>query len=174
MREVSLLRTGQPAPVIDLSAIRGRVNDVPLEDVYTRPFHRVWTDLAEGKPYPVAVEAVADKLSRAVEADLQLASRSAAQAVIEADERIIGYKRVLSDRPNHCPLCVVAATNTYKREDLMPIHPGCGCSVNPVYADGDDSDSLDDAVSNAYKRALEAGTITVVDHGEYGPYLQAA
>ncbi|WP_433253201.1 hypothetical protein ACQPYK_09405 [Streptosporangium sp. CA-135522] len=160
--------------MIDLSRIRGRVNDVPLEDVYTRPFHRLWTDLSKGKRYNDAVQAEASRLAKSIETDLQLASRSAAQAAMEADERIVGYKRVLSDKPNHCPLCVVAATNTYSRGDLMPIHPACGCSVDPVYEGSNGSHFLDDEVSNAYKRALEAGSIAVSDHGEYGPYLQAA
>ncbi len=173
--KVSRETTGQPAPVIDLAAVRGRVNDVSLETVYTRPFHRVWTDLADGKPYPAAVEAVADKLGRAVEADLQLAARGAVAAAIDADEHVIGYRRVLSDRDNHCALCVVAATNTYKREDLLPIHPSCACSVEQIYGTAEDiEDALNDQVASAYERALTEGRISVTEHEEYGPYLQAA
>ncbi|GAA3136594.1 hypothetical protein GCM10010466_29260 [Planomonospora alba] len=165
---------GRPAPVVDLSRVRGRVNGVPLEDVYTRPFHRVWTDLSEGRNYRDAVEATADRLGRAIEADLQLAARDALSVAMESDPEIIGYKRVLSARPNHCGLCEIASTNTYSRGDLLPIHPSCACSVRPIYEGGEGSDFLDRQVASAYARALAEGRISVSDHEEYGPYLQAA
>lgn len=172
---VSRVTTGLPAPVVDLASIRGRADGVSLEDVYTRPFHRVWTDLSEGRPYSDAKAAVGDRLGRAIEADLQLASRNAVAAAIEADPRVVGYRRVLSARPHHCGLCEVASTNHYKREDLLPIHPGCGCSVEPVYESTPEaSDFLDAEVSRAYQEAVDAGVLKVSEHPEYGPYLEAA
>ncbi|WP_343955657.1 hypothetical protein, partial [Nonomuraea longicatena] len=79
-----------------------------------------------------------------------------------------------SDKPNHCDLCVIAATNTYRKRDLMPIHPACGCSVEPIYSTDDEDAELDRRVAEAYKRAAKDVQLRVIDHGEYGPYLQAA
>ncbi|GAA0835632.1 hypothetical protein GCM10009525_41730 [Streptosporangium amethystogenes subsp. fukuiense] len=174
LNKASRIATGSGTAPVRLEDIPGRGNGVELEEVYTRPFHRLWTDLSDGKPIGQAVSLEAHRLGKSVAADLQLASRNTAHTVMQADDSIVGYKRTLSDRNNHCALCVVAATNTYSREDLLPIHPSCGCSVEPIYRSSDDSSFIDDEVSNAYKRALAKGTIAVTDHGEYGPYLQAA
>ncbi|MEU4579970.1 hypothetical protein [Nonomuraea sp. NPDC023979] len=174
LRELSLLRTGVPTPDVDLSKLEGRQGGVSLDDVYARPFVWLWTDLKNGKPFEDALDDAADRLGKSIEADLQLASRNAADAVIDADRRTIGFKRVLSDRPNHCPLCVVASTNHYRKGDLLPIHPGCGCGVEPVYADADWDDTLNRQVADAYADAIRNQEIAVTEHGEYGPYLIAA
>jgi hypothetical protein len=155
--------------------VPGRANGADLQDVYTRPFVWTWSELGDDKPLADAVDMAAYRLQRSVETDLELTGRNTAAAVMEADRRVTGYKRVLSDKPNHCDLCVIAATNTYKRGDLLPIHPACGCSVEPIYADGDQTEAeLDARIEAAYRQAAERTQIAVLDHGEYGPYLQAA
>ncbi|WP_162795869.1 hypothetical protein [Nonomuraea lactucae] len=174
LRELSLLLTGAPTPDVDLSGLEGRQGGVSLDEVYARPFVWLWTDLKHGKSFEVALDNAADRLGKSVEADLQLASRNAANAVIDADRRVIGFKRVLSERPNHCPLCVVASTNRYRKGGLLPIHPGCGCGVEPVYAEGDWDDDLNRQVAHAYAEAIRNQQIAVLDHGEYGPYLVAS
>ncbi|MEV0823844.1 hypothetical protein [Nonomuraea rubra] len=174
LRELSLLRTGVPTPDVDLSRLEGRQGGVSLDEVYARPFVWLWTDLKNGKPFEVALDDAADRLGKSIEADLQLASRNAADAVIDADRRVIGFKRVLSERPTHCPLCAVASTNHYRRGDLLPIHPGCGCGVEPVYESGDWDDDLNRQVADAYAEAIRNQQVAVLDHGEYGPYLVAA
>lgn len=175
MDRVSRLRTGRPSPTIPIERVPGRRGGVTLHEVYTRPFVWVWTDLKEDQSLGDAVERAAHRVERSVETDLQLASRNAADAVIQADRRIIGYKRVLSDRPHHCDLCIVAATNTYKRGDLLPIHPACSCTVEPIYrTDSAAERAIDRRVEEAYRRAARNTSIAVLDHGEYGPYLQAA
>ncbi|MEQ4716080.1 hypothetical protein [Nonomuraea sp. B19D2] len=131
--------------------------------------------MSNDKPLADAVDLTAYRLQRAVETDLELTGRNTANAVMEADRRVIGYKRVLSDKPNHCDLCVIASTNTYRRGDLLPIHPACGCTVEPIYLDGSQEEaSLDRRIEEAYRQAAERTQIAVLDHGEYGPYLQAA
>jgi hypothetical protein len=105
---------------------------------------------------------------------------------------IAGYRRVLSNRPNHCALCVLASTQRYKSKDLMPIHPGCGCTVLPVFDIEPRSDNrvLDPELAqqihnvirrdlgakyvnaNARDAAAEYRDIVVTNqHGELGPVL---
>lgn len=171
---VSRLRTGRPSPTVRLDRVPGRANRPDLRDVYTRPFVWTWTEMDDGRPLADAVDMAAYRIQRSVETDLELVARNTAAAVVEADPRILGYRRVLSDKPNHCDLCVIAATNTYKRGDLMPIHPACGCMVEPIYDVGDNDSELDARIEAAYRRAAERTQIAVLEHGEYGPYLQAA
>lgn len=176
---VSRLRTGRPSPTVRLDQIPGRSNRVPLQDVYTRPFVWTWTEMAEDDDLDQAdaAERAVQRLERSIEVDLQTVSRNTADAVIEEDDRITGYRRVLSDKSNHCDLCVIASTHRYNRGDLLPIHPACACTVEPIYEseDIDDEESeIDRQLEEAYARAAERTTVVVLDHGEYGPYLQAA
>jgi hypothetical protein len=160
---------------VRLDRVPGRANGIDLQDVYTRPFVWTWTEMGQGKPAADAVDMAAYRLQRSVETDLELVGRNTAHTVIEADRRVIGYKRVLSDKPNHCDLCVLASTNTYRRGELLPIHPACGCTVEPLYLDGSNAEaSIDRRIEEAYERAARNTRIAVSDHGEYGPYLQAA
>lgn len=174
MDRVSRLRTGRPSPTVPVDRVPGRRGGVELGDVYARPFVWTWTEMADDTPLAEAVDLAAYRLERSVEADLQIAHRNTADAVMEADRRVIGYRRVLSDKPNHCDLCVLAATNTYRKSDLMPIHPACGCTVEPIYSSADEDAELDRRVAEAYERAAKDVKLRVIDHGEYGPYLQAA
>lgn len=174
---VSRLRTGRPSPTVPIERIPGRQNRKPLQDVYTRPFVWTWTEMVEDDELDQAEAAdrVVQRIERSVETDLQLVSRNTADAVIRADERIIGYRRVLSEKPNHCDLCIIASTNTYRRGDLLPIHPACSCTVEPIYGARRDIEAeIDRKLDEAYARAAERTTAVVLDHGEYGPYLQAA
>lgn len=105
---------------------------IAADEVYRRPAHTVYTKLSEGKPLAEAVSAGLDRLGSLVSTDLQMAKvrqsdRSLASAGVEA------YRRVLTGREN-CALCVIASTQRYHHGDLMPIHPGCDCSVDTLPA----------------------------------------
>lgn len=105
---------------------------------------------------------------------------------------VTGYRRVLSNRPNHCALCILASTQRYKRADLMPIHPQCSCTVLPVFDIEPRSDQrvLDPELAqqihntirsdlgekyvnaNARDAAAQYRDIVVTNyHGEIGPVL---
>ncbi len=106
---------------------------------------------------------------------------------------IVGYRRVLSNNPNHCALCVLASTQRYKRENLMPIHPGCSCTVRPVLETEPNADrrvlepdivgSVDDIIRNTLgDKWVDPGgrrgvakyrdiILTTHEHGELGPVL---
>ena len=78
-----------------------------------------------------------------------------------------------------CGLCVAAATRIYSKADLMPIHPGCNCTVAPITASADPGLQLNDAdLAELYKAAgstaaqdLSNVRLKEVVDGELGPML---
>jgi hypothetical protein len=114
----------------------------PLE-VYGRPFHLVWRQLAELPHEPGAIgQAVEAGLKRAVQTahtDLQLAKTHTSRDMISGDRYAIGWRRVL-EGPHSCGLCIVASTNTYHKAQLAAMHPGCDCDVAPIYVRSDTAD----------------------------------
>jgi hypothetical protein len=99
--------------------------------------------------------------------DIQLARTHASRSVLARKQRVVGYRRVLSGSPS-CDLCAEASTQRYSKEDLLPIHPGCSCDVEPIYGSSDPGTIADDqAIPD------NAGQVsgTVQQHGEIGPVL---
>jgi hypothetical protein len=103
-----------------LIGVRARRGDW-LEDVYARNHRATESTFAE-------------RMAREVNTDVTLAERGATFVHTEGDERIVGYRRVLSAGKN-CGLCVVAASQRYSKGDLRPIHYSCGCTTQPIYGD---------------------------------------
>jgi hypothetical protein len=175
-----------PAPTrLTGEVLRG----VPLADEYARPFHDVWTALHDGKPLNDAVQAGADRLTSLATTDLQLAKTHSARAVLAGEEHVVGYRRVL-EGAHSCGLCIVASTQRYHKADLMPIHPGCDCSVAPIIGTHDPGRTIDEQrLADAHQAIAERfaghdsgarGTgaipdyrrvLVVHEHGEIGPVL---
>lgn len=129
---------------------------VPTADVYRRPAVDVYTALAAGQTFSDAVQAGTNRLRSIVSTDLQQARNRQANRSVGASGFQL-YRRVLSGKED-CELCRLASTNRYSKADLMPIHPGCDCGVEPM---------LD------FDPEPEVGSERVVvnDHGELGPTL---
>jgi hypothetical protein len=142
-----------PRGPIDTTNLRG----VPADEVYRRPYQTVWWKLSTDLPYEAAVSAGAARLADIVLSDLQLAKTTTAQRSM-GTKGIQSFRRVLGGKPD-CDLCVTASQNRYSREDLMPIHPGCDCGVEP------DTDA---------PLVKSSNLITIRDHGELGPLLTYA
>lgn len=172
-------------PNIDLSKLTGAAlrNGVAPERVYRRPFQQVWTDLAKPDPEPppgmltVPRPAPQDekppserpaKMAKAVATgerrarttgltDLQLATTHTARDVLASNQKVVGYRRVLTGAEN-CGMCVVASTRLYHKRNLLPIHPGCDCVCAPVMAGEDPGRTLNnrtigaDAVPKAFNK----------------------
>lgn len=135
-----------------LASLRG---DATPEQVYRRPFVTVWTALGNSTPYEVAVAAgLARAVSLAV-TDVQLAHRATLQAVQDADPQIRGYRRVAD--AGACTYCSMIDGAFVRSADAMPLHPGCGCGLEPVQS----------AVSSTPAPA----DVAVREHGELGPVL---
>lgn len=164
-------------------ALRG----VDPAEVYTRPFVTTWTALAQGKSYAQAVTEGRTRLLSITETDLQLARTHAARQSMQRGGAKF-YRRRLTGSAN-CGLCVIAATQRYRAERLMPIHPGCDCKVEPLVGSRDPGQIIDerllreahDAVakgvgqSDAGGRAPDYRQVIITrEHGEYGPLLAVA
>jgi hypothetical protein len=126
--------TGGPVRLPSLAPgdyIGDAVRQANPEVVYRRPFVQVWTDLSNGKPLDDAVARGGRRLATIAATDVQLAKTHAAQDAMADMDGVDGYRRVLTGDQS-CGLCIVAATQRYHRKDLLPIHPGCDCTVAPL------------------------------------------
>lgn len=147
--------------------------------VYARPYVEVRTKISEGLTFDAAVSAGTARLVDIARTDMQLAKTHTARRVMQAND-VKRYRRVPTGSIT-CALCHVASTQLYRTGDLMPIHPGCDCGVEPVLGDFDADAHLEatheaigerfgqDAVSRSavdYRKAL-----IVREHGEIGPVL---
>lgn len=158
---------------------------VPADVVYQRPAVTVYTELSRGATLEAAVAAGATRLKSLVETDLQLVKVAQSQRSIEGS-RFNFYRRVLTGNEN-CALCTIASTQRYFKRDLMPIHPGCDCSVE-VLPNGEDPGQVIDpallegthgkvaeltGVADRGGRAPDYRELIVTsEHGEFGPTLR--
>lgn len=166
-----------PRTLVELpDALRG----VPDEEVILRPAATV--RYLRSKDDPNAAEAGLERLRIMAETSLQLASRYAANRVVDQVPGVDGYRRIL--RPylsagGSCGLCVAASDRRYKRGDLMPIHARCKCSVLPIVGDNDPGMELNGYDLNAIYADSGGNTVAklkrtryvVEQHGELGPVL---
>lgn len=175
--------TGTAAAVVDRAVVlNGR--GVEPSEVYRRPAVEVYTALAGGKSFADAVKAGGLRLLSLIGTDMQMASVRQARESMGA-ARVVGFRRVLTGREN-CALCTLAATQRYHRESLMPIHPGCDCTVaavtNPASFDQDaELEQAHEAIGDRFGQArVDRGgrdpldyrkAILVREHGEIGPVL---
>lgn len=175
-------------PPIDQGEIRG-ARGVDPRVVYRRPAVDVYTALAAGKSLPQAAAEGRLRLTQLIGGDMQLAKVHASRQSMKgypAEGQF--YRRVLTGREN-CALCVVASTQRYYRDDLMPIHPGCDCGVQPLppglavnqVIDEDLLEQVHQITANRLGVSDRGGRnpdyrklLTVSEHGEYGPTLSWA
>ena len=175
-------------PPIDQDEIRG-ARGVDPRVVYRRPAVDVYTALAAGKPLPQAAAEGRLRLTQLIGGDMQLAKVHASRQSMRgypAEGQF--YRRVLTGREN-CALCVVASTQRYYRDDLMPIHPGCDCGVQPLppglavnqVIDEDLLEQVHQITADRLGVSDRGGRtpdyrklLTVSEHGEYGPTLSWA
>lgn len=162
-------------------AIRG----VPPEEVYRRPYVTVWTALSQGKSMSEAVRQGQNRLTSITGTDLQLARTEATRQVLSGDSRVQFYRRVLRGSYN-CAMCVIASTQRYRKDRLMPIHPGCDCGTRPLPAGRDPGQVIEPDLLEAAHDAVAKGTgktdrggrlpdyrDIIIDrqHGELGPLM---
>ena len=175
-------------PAIDQEEIRG-ARGVDPRVVYRRPAVDVYTALAAGKPLPQAAAEGRLRLTQLIGGDMQLAKVHASrQSMRGYPEEGQFYRRVLTGREN-CALCVVASTQRYYRGDLLPIHPGCDCDVQPLppglavnqVIDEDLLEQVHQITADRLGVSDRGGRtpdyrklLTVSEHGEYGPTLSWA
>lgn len=102
---------------------------VPAGEVYRRPAKTVYTKLSEGVPFDAALAAGTARLTSIVATDIQQVKNRQAQRSV-GQSGFDAFRRVLTGSEN-CALCTIASTQRYHKNDLLPIHPGCDCGVEP-------------------------------------------
>ena len=101
---------------VDVSITERLTVSKPVE--YERPFRTAIKS---------SVERGAARLDRMVVTDIQMGGIRQAQKVLRAAGRKTYHRVPTGDNP--CALCEIASTRTYYTKDLLPIHPGCMCSI---------------------------------------------
>lgn len=114
-------------------------------DVYQRPFGVTWHALGEGRTLDQALREGRDRLATLVQADVLLAMKAVATLVGNENPAITGWVRVAD--ATACDLCTAADGETYSSADDMGIHPGCGCTLDPVFGDASSSAADPEAIS---------------------------
>lgn len=175
-----------PVPTPTVASVRG----VDAAEVYGRPFHLVWRELGNGTPVDQAIESGQQRAVQTALTDVQLAKTHTAAAAAKATPttaRPYWWRRVL-EGPRNCALCVVASTQAYHVEKLLPIHPGCDCGVEPQWTaipghviDEEALANAHDAIQQTFGISDSAARkpdyrklILVEEHGELGPVLTVA
>lgn len=179
---------GEAVAVADVStvALRG----VTTAEALTRAGTQVYYDLSRGRTYDQAAKAGLNRAQSIASTNLQLAKTHTTRTAFEADDRVVGYRRVLKGAYD-CAKCVVASTQRYRKARLMPIHPGCNCDVMEIRGDRDPGQVIDpDRLADIHQRIAEEfgelsegargipgsvreyrDVLVTHEHGEIGPVL---
>ena len=127
----ALSRPIAPPPIPQVA--RARLRLVDPGEVYQRPFVEAYTALKDGQQLDQALGKARVRLREVTEGDMQLAYAHASRAAMEGlSQQPTGWRRVLTGSEN-CAMCTIASTQRYHVKDLNPIHPGCDCTVAPIY-----------------------------------------
>lgn len=165
---------------------------VPGTEVYNRPFVTTRAAIGDGLSLTESAGRGLERLTQLVRTDMQLSRRSTSRRVLAAHDRVVGYRRVLGSSKS-CALCVIASTQRYHREQLLPIHTKCSCGVAPIVGDSDPGQVINEPLLESTHEAIRTqfgdtavdysgksdlyrarDLITVYDHGEMGPTLAVA
>ena len=135
-------RTGKKPVTPQPSNVLGRnasPNDrqsaaVAWADTYARPFVQARSLVNKGWTLEDAVKRTAIRVAQMVTTDAQMSKLRQAHASLR-HYGMTEYKRVNHPEDSEsgtCALCLLAATQVYYVEDLMPIHTGCQCDVDLI------------------------------------------
>lgn len=123
-----------PVPPVDSSRYVGAsVDGKPLEEALQPSLYTVKAALGDGKD-PNA--ALAEGMNRAVRLAGEVvthAGRTALHDALDADERFVGWRRVV--RPGACLACLALADGrAHETRAAISRHPSCDCTAEPVVA----------------------------------------
>jgi len=160
----------RPVVGVDPDLLTGAAarNGSSPEDVYRRPFVVVWSALADRVEWADAVGLGQARATSTAATDVQLSMRQTLSAVGQADPDIAGYQRVADG--DACQFCLMLDGAQFRTSTPMPIHPFCGCGVEPVVYTRGFANRNNLAKFNADKAVVPKG-VAVNSHGELGPVL---
>lgn len=157
----------------------------PLDE-WNRPAEQFRYAESQGKTRGEAIENAIKRVEELGDMDMALAARNTANNIFKATPKITGYRRVihpeLSESGTSCGLCIAASTRVYSKEELLPLHDHCHCTVMPIVGDDDPGDFFNgqdiDLLEELYKAAagndaqsLSRVRAKVIYNSELGPYL---
>jgi hypothetical protein len=116
-----------PLDTVTGDAVRGG----SIVNSWRIPFYSLWQGFTAGLSQAALVQQGRDDVVTQAVTDLSLSQRSAMSAIGQQRDDIIGYWRVPSPG-SACEFCTEIADQLYHTEDLMPVHPGCECTVEPA------------------------------------------
>lgn len=155
---------------------------IGIVEVYERPAKQFIHELSQGGSLEVATDAATQRIRDLVTADVRAVARDEVNKVFAAVPEVIGYRRVIHperSKSGTCGLCVVAATQFYKKEELLPLHDECKCEPMAITKDFDpgftlnreDLDAIYAAAGSSLAEDLKNTRVEVREHGELGPIL---
>jgi hypothetical protein len=158
-----------------------RANTDALE-VYRRPVEQFIWKRRNGGTLAESEEAFQERLRKIAEADVLAAEREESLLVYNATPEIIGHRRIIhpeKSRSGTCGLCIVAATQFYKKDELLPLHNGCWCDTAPITAtsdpglhlNADDLKAIYAAAGSTAAEDLKNTRVAIKENGELGPVL---
>lgn len=142
-------------------------NGTPPEVLWRRPFITVWNDLSSGTKWDKAVKHGLARATSTASTDVQLSMRETLRAAGDANDLILGYRRVPD--PGACEFCRLVAGQRYTTDQLLPIHSHCGCGVD-VITEANRSNFFGNR-ENDLSITRDGVTVAVREHGELGPVL---
>jgi hypothetical protein len=129
-----------------------------------------------------------DRLDKIVGTNLQMAQRSQMLTTMAGSNSVTGYRRIIHPElatEGTCGLCIAASDRLYHKKELLPIHPGCHCTVLPNSSRFDPAQVNEIDFKSLYSDAGQFGKSTsaealrqtrykVDQHGEIGPVIRPA
>jgi hypothetical protein len=130
--------------------------------------------------------AAMDRMTKIVQTNLQMAQRSQMLTTMGGSDAVTGYRRIIHPELatlGTCGLCIAASDRLYGKKVLLPIHPGCHCTVLPVTGKNDPNEINEIDFKQLYGDAAQFGKGTsaealrqtryrIDEHGEIGPVIR--
>lgn len=157
----------------------------PLDE-WNRPAEQFRYAVSQGQVRGEAIEVATKRVAELADLDMALAMRNTASKIFRATPKVTGYRRVLhpelAESGTSCGLCIAASTRVYSKEELLPLHEHCHCTVMPIVGDEDPGDFFNqediDILNELYKAAngndaqsLSRTRFKIIQNAEKGPYL---
>jgi|SRR5215472_5569115 len=124
---------GSPVRV-DMASVTGdAIRDGDIEAAWRVPMYALWGNLSSGMDQAELIRQGDNDVQTQAITDLSFSQRETMSRITgDQSNGIIGYWRVPAEG-SACDFCVTIADRLYFIEDLMPVHPGCTCSVEPAF-----------------------------------------
>jgi hypothetical protein len=111
---------------------------VTPQEVYARPFGKVWKAMGDGKPLDEAINDGRSYLAALAVMDIAMSVRATYQEIGQQSDQITLWVRVAD--ATACDICSASDGATYRDGNDMGLHPACGCTLEPGSSDSQPAD----------------------------------